>query len=171
MYRSLAIYGTIKLLLISSSLICNNSLLPFLISVWAIVILPFIKASLLAQHDKEFACNVGNAGSIPGSGRSPGGGNGYPFEYSWLENSMDRGAWQVTVHGVSHIPDTENLCIHPFFHQSGWKSISFADLLKEPAFCSTDFLLYWFLLFYIYMRVYMYMYVYILVSIGSLLLN
>ena len=44
---------------------------------------------------KESACNVGNMGSIPGSGRSPGEGNGYPLQYSCLENPMDRGA---TVH-------------------------------------------------------------------------
>ena len=42
---------------------------------------------------KESACNAENLGSIPGSGRSPGEGNGYPLEYSCLENSMDRGAW------------------------------------------------------------------------------
>ena len=40
---------------------------------------------------------AGDAGSIPGSGRSPGEGNGYPFKYSCLKNSMDRGAWRVTV--------------------------------------------------------------------------
>ena len=39
--------------------------------------------------------------SIPGSGRSPGEGNGNPFQYSCLENSMDRGAWRVTIHGVT----------------------------------------------------------------------
>ena len=39
-------------------------------------------------------------GLIPGSGRSPGGGNGNPLQYSCLENSMDRGTWQATVHGV-----------------------------------------------------------------------
>ena len=44
--------------------------------------------------------NVGDPGSIPGSGRSPGGGNGYTFQYSCLENSIDRGIWWVTVHGV-----------------------------------------------------------------------
>ena len=43
------------------------------------------------------ACNVGDQGSIPGSGRSPGEGNGYPLEYSCLENSMDRGAWRAIV--------------------------------------------------------------------------
>ena len=49
---------------------------------------------------KESACNAGDPGSNPGSGRSPGEGNGYPFQYSCLENSMDREAWQATVHGV-----------------------------------------------------------------------
>ena len=41
---------------------------------------------------KTSACNAGNPGLIPGSGRSPGEGNGYPLEYSSLENSMDKGA-------------------------------------------------------------------------------
>ena len=50
---------------------------------------------------KESACNVGDPGLIPGSGRSPGEGNGNPLRYSCLENSMDRGAWQATVHGVA----------------------------------------------------------------------
>ena len=52
--------------------------------------------------DKESACNAGDAGSIPGSGRSRGGGNGNPLQYSYLENSMDRGALQATVHGVAN---------------------------------------------------------------------
>ena len=46
---------------------------------------------------------TGNTGSIPGWGRSPGEGNGYPLQYSCLENSMHRGAWQATVHGVTKI--------------------------------------------------------------------
>ena len=50
---------------------------------------------------KASSCNVGDPGSIPGSGRSPGEGNGNPLQYSCLENPMDRGAWQATVHGVS----------------------------------------------------------------------
>ena len=49
---------------------------------------------------KESACTVGDPSSIPGSGKSPGEGNGNPLHYSCLENSMDRGAWQATVHGV-----------------------------------------------------------------------
>ena len=47
----------------------------------------------------EPARSVGDQGSIPGTGRSPGEGNGNPLEYSCLENSMDGGAWQATVHG------------------------------------------------------------------------
>ena len=50
---------------------------------------------------KEPAYNAGDLGSIPGSGRSPGEGNGYPLQYSHLENFMDRGAWGTTVHGVA----------------------------------------------------------------------
>ena len=50
---------------------------------------------------KESACNVGDLGLIPGSGRSSGEGNGNPLQYSCLGNSMDRGAWQATVHGVT----------------------------------------------------------------------
>ena len=49
---------------------------------------------------KESARNAGDLGSIPGSGRSSGEGNGNPLQYSCLENSMDRGAWQAAVHGV-----------------------------------------------------------------------
>ena len=50
---------------------------------------------------KESACNAGDAGSIPGSGRSPGKGTGNILQYSHLVNSMDRGAWWGTVHGVA----------------------------------------------------------------------
>jgi len=44
---------------------------------------------------KESVCNVGDPGLTPGSGRSSGEGNAYPFQYSCLENSMDRGVWQA----------------------------------------------------------------------------
>ena len=50
---------------------------------------------------KESACNVGDPGSIPGSGRSPGDKNGDPPQYFCLENSMGRGAWWATIHGVA----------------------------------------------------------------------
>ena len=66
------------------------------------------KASILwhsafpgGSESRESACNVGDLGLIPGSGRSPGEGNGSPFPYSCLENSMDRGAWWATVQGAA----------------------------------------------------------------------
>ena len=49
---------------------------------------------------KESACNAGDPGSVPGSGRSPGERNGYPLQYFCLENSMNMRAWWATVHGV-----------------------------------------------------------------------
>ena len=55
-------------------------------------------------NDNESACNAGasgDEGSIPGLGKSPGGGKGYPLQYSGLENSMDRGVWWATVHGLT----------------------------------------------------------------------
>ena len=52
---------------------------------------------------KESAHNSGDLGSIPGSGRSPGEGNGYQLQYSCLVNSMDRGAWCAIVHGVTKV--------------------------------------------------------------------
>ena len=55
---------------------------------------------------KVSACSAGDPGSIPGSGRSPGEGNGNPFQYSFLENPMNGGAWQATVHGVTKESDT-----------------------------------------------------------------
>ena len=58
---------------------------------------------------KEAACNAGDAGLIPGSGRSPGEGNGYPLQYWCLGNPMDRGAWKDTVHGVTESDTTKQL--------------------------------------------------------------
>ena len=52
------------------------------------------------SDSKEYACNAGDLGSIPGSGRYPGRGHGNPLQYSCLESSMDRGNWQATGHGV-----------------------------------------------------------------------
>ena len=53
------------------------------------------------SEGKVSACNVGDLGLIPESGRSPGEGNGNPLQYSCLDNSMNRGAWWATVHGVT----------------------------------------------------------------------
>ena len=53
------------------------------------------------SDSKESACKVRDLDLIPGSGRAPGGGSGYPLQYSCLENPKDRGAWQATAHGVA----------------------------------------------------------------------
>ena len=53
------------------------------------------------SDSEEYACSAGDLGLIPGSGGSPGEGNGNALQYSCLDNSMDRGAWQATVHAVA----------------------------------------------------------------------
>ena len=53
------------------------------------------------SDSKVSTCSAGDLGSIPGLGRSPGGGNGNPLQYSGLENSIERGAWRARVHGIA----------------------------------------------------------------------
>ena len=79
----------------ASHLVC--SILTHSFSGYSLSILGFPNGSV----GKKYACNTGDAGLIPGLGRSPGGGNGNPLLCSCLENSMDRGAWRATVHGVA----------------------------------------------------------------------
>ena len=66
------------------------------------------------------ACNAGDLGLIPGSGRSSGEGNSNPLQYSCLENPMDRGAWWATVHGVKESDATKQPLSLSFFHFSIW---------------------------------------------------
>ena len=54
-----------------------------------------MKGFLAGSDSKESACNVGDLCSVPGLGRSPGGGHGNPLQYSCLENPMDKGAWRA----------------------------------------------------------------------------
>ena len=64
---------------------------------------------------KESACNAGDPGWIPGSGRSPGEGNGYPLQYSCLENPMDRGAWWAPQSmGAQSRTQLNAVCLYPF---------------------------------------------------------
>ena len=65
----------------------------------------------MAQRLKASACNMGDVGSIPGSGRSSGEGHSNPLQYSSLENPMNRGDWRATVHGVAE-SDTAEMTEH-----------------------------------------------------------
>ena len=60
-----------------------------------------------SSDHEENACSAEDPGSIPGSGRSPGEGNGNPLQYSCLENSIDRGAWQATGHEEAELATTK----------------------------------------------------------------
>ena len=69
---------------------------------WLLFFTQTIKWGFPGDSDgKEHAYKAGDLGLTPGLGRSPGGGNGYPLQYSCLENPMDIGAWRATVHGVA----------------------------------------------------------------------
>ena len=57
----------------------------------------------MVKSPRADALDIRDEGSIPGSGRSPGGGHGDPLQYSCLENPVDRGAWLATVHSVPHV--------------------------------------------------------------------
>ena len=100
----------------------------------------------LPQWGKETACSAGDQGSIPGLGRSPGGGHGNPLQHSCLGNPTNRGAWQATVHRVAksqtHL-NTEHPCRHVVsivnstamntgVHASFW-AIFFSLLSAQPA--------------------------------------
>ena len=102
------------------------------------------RASLVAQtvknlpakkkKKKESACNEGDLGSIPGSGRSPGEGNGNPLQYSCLENPMDREAWWATIHGVTKSRtrlSNFTLYTHILFHYD------LAQVIEYGSLCST----------------------------------
>ena len=64
------------------------------------------------SDDKESSCNAGDPGTVPGSGRSPGEGNGNPLQYSCLENPVDRGTCRAIVHGFAESDMTEKVSMH-----------------------------------------------------------
>ena len=96
-----------------------------------------------ASDGKESTFNSGDSGSIPGSGRSPGEGNGYPLQYSCLKKSMDRGAWWAAVHGFAKSGMTEwltlslswEMWLSPLYRCKHWVS---ERLNTSPRSCSHE---------------------------------
>ena len=75
---------------------------------------------------KESTCNMGDLGSIPGLGRSPGGAHSYPLQYSCVENPMDRGAWWAAAHGVTK----SRTWLKRFStHEDFWFTLRYSDLV------------------------------------------
>ena len=81
------------------------------------------------SNGKESAYNAGDPDSTPGLGRSPGEGNGNTLQYSCLENSMDRGTWQATVHGVTR-SRIEQLLLY-FLGSSGDSAVKNLPIMQE----------------------------------------
>ena len=77
-------------------------------------------ASLRGSDGKESACHAGDLGLIPGLGRSPGEENGYPLQYSCLENPLDRGACRVIVHGFTESDMAERLTRDECYQDIFW---------------------------------------------------
>ena len=91
---------------------------------------------------KHLAYNMGELGSIPGSGKSSGEGNGNPLQYSCLENPMDRGAWWATVHEVIKSlkqPSTQrSTATDEDYSRPCWPLVALL-ILKHSESCGTDF--------------------------------
>ena len=79
-----------------------QSIIQFFNNVWKLCVVKFIRYGFPGGSDsREFACKVGDPGSIPWFRRSPGERKGSPLQYACLENSTNRGAWQATVHRIA----------------------------------------------------------------------
>ena len=86
---------------------------------------------LSGSDSKESGCNVGDQGSIPGLERSPGEQNGSPFQYPYLENSMDRGVWWATVHGCHRESGTTERLTFSLSGKTQWEKVIFKETMFE----------------------------------------
>ena len=121
----------------------NNSRKPnYLQSIYVVFTTIYIAVTLYSggSEVKASSCNAGDLGSIPGSGRSPGEGNGNPLQYSSLENPMDGGARWATVHGVAKSRTRLSDFTHSLTHspdqerKSSWVSICWGAPTKHQHF-------------------------------------
>ena len=105
--------------------IINIILFTFILLIWQIVLIWILPAD--GSDSKESVCSMGEPGSIPGLGRSPGEGSSNPLQYSCLENSMDRGAWWAIVLGVTKSQtELSDWDLH-FFSLSAYKFRNFTS--------------------------------------------
>ena len=88
------------------------------------------RVALVVKNPTAKAGDISDMGLIPGWGRSPGGGHGNSLQYSSLENSMDRGAWQATVHGVARVGHDLSTKLPPAA-ATGLEKVSFHSNLKK----------------------------------------
>ena len=104
----------------------------------SVVKINIFKASQVALVVKNLPANAGptrDLGSITGSGRSPGEGNGYPLQYSCLEDSVDRGAWRAVVHGVTKSRTHLSTCTCTGRRRNlegGWRKTDIVAMIRRP---------------------------------------
>ena len=138
---------------------CSQSLTLNIECIWSSTFLQFPSSPPLSEHlvlnliwqvtpggsdGEESACKIGNLDSFSGLGRSPGEGNGNPLQYSGLENTMNRGAWQAAVHGITK--KSNDWATNTFITNWGWEgsSILLTRLFKSLCpvrVCKSCFLL------------------------------
>ena len=85
--------------MLTTEMKCRKILWKFVGIIWIVIFLE--RGFQVVKNPPASTGDTGDMDSIPGSGRSPGGGHGNPLQHSYLENPMGRGAWQATVHGVA----------------------------------------------------------------------